>query len=236
MNAEELRVMHIVGQWDQELFLALNMGWSHPLWDLWNGVLSHKVLWLLIFSVLAFLGFWRGGMRGRVMTLMVMSSAAVTYLANHHLLKQSIQRPRPCQVFSLEAQDSASFSTSPYWGAAAGSGSMQGDVVRDERLARNPAGCHSLWGMPSSHSAFFAAAATAAALLSAYRLAGFFAFSAFLVGLARVVLGVHYPGDVVVGWLVGAVISWVMMLVMMRIPPVRRALYTENTTPEAAIL
>lgn len=60
-----------------------------------------------------------------------------------------------------------------------------------------------LWSMPSSHTAF--AAALAVFLAAAYpRLRGPVALSVAVVAIARVLLGAHYPSDV----LVGAAIGW----------------------------
>jgi undecaprenyl-diphosphatase len=73
-------------------------------------------------------------------------------------------------------------------------------VLPDVRLL---AGCSGSFSMPSSHAANSAAAAVHFAL--AYpKLAIPLGLFAFGVGYSRVYVGVHYPGDVLVGFAVGA--------------------------------
>jgi undecaprenyl-diphosphatase len=66
------------------------------------------------------------------------------------------------------------------------------------------AGCSHSWSMPSSHAANSAAAALHFALFYR-RLAVPLAVVAFAVGYSRVYVGVHYPGDVLVGFAIGVV-------------------------------
>ena len=69
-------------------------------------------------------------------------------------------------------------------------------------------------GFPSNHAVNMGAAA--AVLSVAYPAATFaFAGVALLVGYSRVYVGVHYPGDVVAGLLLGAGIGWPWAVLML---------------------
>jgi undecaprenyl-diphosphatase len=68
--------------------------------------------------------------------------------------------------------------------------------------------CGGDFGFPSNHAANSAATVAAmAVLLRDRRRVGVFAAVAGLVGLSRSYLGVHYPGDVMAGFVVGGLIG-----------------------------
>lgn len=86
--------------------------------------------------------------------------------------------------------------------------------------------CGSQFGMPSNHAANAAAVATAVTVFYAGVPVWIIGTLAFLVGLSRVYLGVHFPGDVLAGFLVGAVLGWT----------VSRSLVKLNTWPVLRLL
>jgi len=70
------------------------------------------------------------------------------------------------------------------------------------------------YGFPSNHAANVAAAASVASV--AYPAAApVFAVLAFAVGYSRVYCGVHYPADVLGGFLLGIAVGWPWALLML---------------------
>lgn len=63
---------------------------------------------------------------------------------------------------------------------------------------------------PSGHATFFMALAVYFLLIGQRKLGIFLFVSAILIGVARVAAGVHWPSDIIVGWMVGAFVSFII--------------------------
>lgn len=86
----------------------------------------------------------------------------------------------------------------------------------DVRLV--PERCGSDFGFPSNHAANAMASAVAIALVVKRRRLAVVAIGlATLVGLSRIYLGVHFPGDVLAGFIVGGLVAWLAHLVIQRL-------------------
>lgn len=66
------------------------------------------------------------------------------------------------------------------------------------------------YSFPSDHSTFLAALATYLYMVGLKKVGITVYIAAFLVGISRVVAGLHFPGDVLVGWLIGISFSYLL--------------------------
>ncbi|MEU1279313.1 phosphatase PAP2 family protein [Streptomyces sp. NPDC005805] len=89
------------------------------------------------------------------------------------------------------------------------------------------------WSFPSNHSAIAGAAALALVLVWP-RIWLLTVPMAVLMAFSRVFVGVHYPHDVAVGLVVGALVAWVFVLLLRR--PAERLLTTMRTSRNGLVL
>ncbi len=172
---------------DRELFLAINGLHSSVL----DGVMwqvSELVTWIPLYLFLLFMLQRRFGWKGLawsvpVIALMVVCSDTGSVL----LFKNTIQRLRPSHVEALDGSIHLLLGS-------------DGEVYRGGQ-----------YGFVSSHASnhFAITLFMIGALHNTPRwLAPALLFWAILIAYSRVYLGVHYPGDVIVGALYGAAIGW----------------------------
>ena len=176
-------MIETINQWDTQLFLFLN-GLHSPCWDNVMWEISGKLTWLPLYLIL--LGYIIYRFRWRSLLIMGFIALLIT-LADQfsvHLFKEVFMRLRPCHNPEIA------------------------DMVH---LVNNH--CGGQYGFVSSHAANTFAIASFTSFLLRRRWYGIFIFTwAAVVSYSRIYLGVHYPGDILGGALLGFLLGFLLIL------------------------
>ena len=158
------------------ILLDLINGTGRPFLDPIMIFLSGKFVWIPLYLYLIFLLYAQYGKRFWIPLLFILISLTMSDQFTSSFMKPYFQRLRPCLDESL---------------------TIIVEVVK---------GCGGKYGFASSHAAnTMGLAVFYLLLLKKKKMLGYAIFIwALLVGYSRAYLGVHYPGDVIVGFLVGA--------------------------------
>jgi undecaprenyl-diphosphatase len=165
-------------QLDRQIFLFLNSA-NSPFWDKVMFFLSMKVVWApLYLAILIYLGK-KYKKKFRIIILFVIIAVALTD-QTALIIKYAFDRPRPCHEPSLEGLV---------------------HMVNGE--------CGGKFGFVSSHAAnsFNVALLSLMFIKKKWFSASIIVWAA-IVSYSRIYLGVHYPGDVLFGAILGALIGW----------------------------
>lgn len=177
-----------IKHWDEVFFLHLNS--FH--WDWLDPImfaLTGKLIWIPMYAFFLFLIINHFKKRSVWILAGVGLAILMADQTASGFMKPFFERLRPCH--------------DPRW----------------EGLIHNFSGCGGMYGFVSSHASNSFALATYLTIVFQKRIRGFawlFLWAA-VVGYTRIYLGVHYPLDILVGAIVGAVCGWLAWFILVKI-------------------
>ncbi len=165
---------NLLSEADQQLFLWLN-GVHSPVTDFLFYWITYKYTWVPMYLFLFYVVLKAYGKRGGILLAVSVVAVILADYITSGMMKPGFERFRPCH--------------DPFIG----------------HLVHNTVGCGGKFGFASSHASTAFALATSIYLFTKDRLAiGKWLFVwAFVYAYSRVAVGVHYPGDILVGALTG---------------------------------
>jgi undecaprenyl-diphosphatase len=174
-------MMDKLAELDRELFIALN-GLHREWLDQAMYFLTQTAAWAPLYLIFLYLIFRVHGRNAWVFLIGIAITVALADQITSTLMKPYFQRLRPSHEPSLT-------------GLVHGVNNYVGGK----------------FGFASSHAANTIGVATFIFLLLRHRfrwIAWIFLWAIF-VSYTRIYLGVHYPGDIIVGGLIGSIIAWI---------------------------
>ena len=176
--------LNMLNTWDTNLFLILN-GAHNSFWDFIMFWASDKFIWIPVYALFLFL-LWRKYYSK--IWIVILFAALLIFLSDQisvHLFKDVFQRLRPCN-----------------------------DPALDGMVHLVNGKCGGSFGFYSSHASnIFAIAVFVISLLGKKNpwMILLILIWAGLIAYSRIYLGVHYPGDVIAGAMVGSLLGWMVV-------------------------
>ncbi len=169
-------------QWDAALFHLINSSLSNPVFDTVLPFFRERWFWAPLYLFVVLFTALNFGKKGGLVILGLVVAVGLADFTSSTLIKKNVQRLRPCN-----------------------------DPEMVEKMVLRAPACGSGYSFTSSHAANHFAAAVfligAFGSLARWIRPAALAWAAS-IAFSQVYVGVHYPGDVTCGALLGALIGW----------------------------
>lgn len=168
--------MELLLELDKKIFLWLN-GFHTPFWDKFFLIYTHSRSWTPVIVIMVILLFRSFSLRqALIFFVLIGAGVGLCDFVASGILKPNFERLRPCH-----------------------------DFLQEMTLVGN---CGGMYGFASSHAAnsFGLFSGFSSAFKGNKYVFWLLLVWAVLMGYSRIYLGVHHPGDVVVGALIGLVV------------------------------
>ena len=171
----------LLQHWDAALFQLINRSLGNPIFDALLPFFRERWFWAPLYLFVVLFAALNYGKRGWLIVLGLVIAVGLTDFTSSTLIKKNVQRIRPCN-----------------------------DPEMVEKIVLRTS-CGSGYSFTSSHAAnHFAAAVFLIGMFGG--LARWVRPAALTwaaaIAFSQVYVGVHYPGDVICGGLLGALIGW----------------------------
>jgi undecaprenyl-diphosphatase len=176
-------MLETLNKWDTSVFLAIN-GWHSNFFDTVMWLTSNTLVWIPLYIIFLYFLVRQYDRRAWIILFFTTVMIVISDQASVHLFKDVFQRLRPCHNPNLQ------------------------DVVHIVK-----GHCGGQYGFVSSHAFNIFALAVYLSMMLGKKLKYFTPLVilwAVIIGYSRVYLGVHYPGDVIVGAACGILLGWLM--------------------------
>lgn len=164
---------------DYAIFHFINQTISNPVLDIVLPFLRNAPNWIPLYIFLGIYLLYKYKLEALKYALYIVIAFALADVIVHECLKPGFARLRPCHSLTLHA-----------------------------RLVLGH--CGGKWSFPSSHAANHMAIALSivwAKIFTRKWINYIWIFWAFAIGFAQIYVGVHYPSDVIAGFIVGILIA-----------------------------
>lgn len=173
--------------WDHDLFFFINSDLANPVFDFLMPWFREAKIWIPLYVLFVYLLIRLKKRQSWLWIIgLILSVGASDYIASG-LFKPYFERPRPCHHTQLN----------------------------QEVILRKPDGnCGGSYGFASSHASNHFAIALFLSLTFAGWYKKWVTYALFLwafsIGFAQIYVGVHFPGDVVMGAIIGLFTSFLL--------------------------
>lgn len=167
-------------QYDTELFIFLN-SLGTKTWDPFWLAYTSKFNWIPFYALLLYLIYKQIGLKPMLVTIVIVALMILVTDQTTNLFKRGFHRLRPCHLAEL---------------------------IDSMRIVRS--GCGGKYGFFSGHASNTMAAAVFIGLMLKNRftyILYILVVWAFLMAYSRIYVGVHYPLDIVIGMIFGAIMG-----------------------------